>query len=176
MAIYSLDGVAPRVPESGNYWVAPDATIIGNVILDENASVWWGAKIRGDNDEISIGEGTNIQDNCVLHTDLGYPLTIGENCTIGHKVMLHGCKIGDNSLVGMGAILLNGAEIGSNSLIGAGALITENKKIPDNSLVVGTPGKVIRELESNAIELMQLTAQSYIQNWRRYKNGLTEIS
>ena len=172
MAVYSLEGVAPSVPKSEDYWIAPDAAVIGNVILAENVSVWWGAKIRGDSDQITIGEGTNIQDNSVLHTDAGFPLKIGINCTIGHKVMLHGCIIGDNSLVGMGATILNGTVIGNNCLIGAGALLSEKKHIPDNSLVVGMPGKVIREIDKGTVEAMKLTAQTYIKNWRKYQSGL----
>ena len=176
MSLYSLEGIAPSVPKSGNFWVAPDASIIGNVNIAENVSVWWGAKIRGDNDIISIGEGSNIQDNSVLHTDPGFPLEVGLNCTIGHRVMLHGCKIGDFSLIGMGATILNGAVIGKNCLVGAGALIAENKEIPDNSLVVGMPGKVVRKLDNESIEVMKLAAKSYVQNWQRYKNSLNQIT
>ena len=175
MPLYALEGQSPTVPESGNYWVAPDASVIGNVLLAENSSVWWGAKIRGDNDEISIGKGSNIQDNSVLHTDLGFPLSVGVNCTIGHRVMLHGCTIGDFSLIGMGATILNGAVIGKNCLIGAGALISEKKQIPDDSLVMGMPGKVIRKLDTDAIEAMKLAAVSYIQNWQRYRSGLHQV-
>jgi carbonic anhydrase/acetyltransferase-like protein (isoleucine patch superfamily) len=147
MAIYSLDGVAADLPADGHYWIAPSADVIGKVRLLENASVWFGAVLRGDNEWISVGEGSNVQDGCVLHTDMGAPLTIGKNCTIGHKAILHGCTIGDNSLIGMGAIVLNHAAIGKNCLIGAGALVGEGKVIPDNSLVVGSPGKIIRTID-----------------------------
>ena len=146
MTIYTLGNKAPQISSSA--WVAPDANVIGNVELKEKVSVWFGVTLRGDNELIHIGAGSNIQENTVMHTDLGFPLRIGTNCTIGHKVMLHGCEVGDNSLIGMGAIVLNGAKIGSNCLIGAGALITENKTIPDGTLVVGAPGKIIRSLSS----------------------------
>ncbi|HEX6866014.1 MAG TPA: gamma carbonic anhydrase family protein, partial [Caulobacteraceae bacterium] len=140
MTVYSLGGVAPQLPPEDAYWIAPTAAVMGNVILKTNASVWWGATIRGDNDPITIGENSNIQDGSVLHTDTGVPLTIGANVTVGHLVMLHGCTIGDNSLIGIGSIILNGAKIGKNCLIGANVLITEGKEIPDNSLVMGAPG------------------------------------
>ena len=140
MTIYELDGVSPELPD-GFYWIAPGAVVIGNVILAEDASIWFGTVIRGDNERIVIGAGSNIQENCVLHTDPGYPIQIGVGCTIGHKAMLHGCTIDDNSLIGMGATVLNGARIGRNCLIGAGALIPERKEIPDNSLVMGGSGK-----------------------------------
>ena len=137
MTLYTLDGVAPQTPEDGDFWVAPDANVIGKVALESATSVWFGATLRGDNELIRVGAGSNIQENAVLHTDMGYPLVIGAGCTIGHKAMLHGCVIGDNSLIGMGATVLNGAKIGRNCLIGAGALITEGKEIPDGSLVMG---------------------------------------
>ncbi|MBF9061467.1 gamma carbonic anhydrase family protein, partial [Rhodobacterales bacterium HKCCSP123] len=146
--IYALDGIAPVIdPDT---WVAPDANLIGRVVLGAGASVWFGATLRGDNEEIRVGEGSNVQENCVFHTDMGYPLTIGRNCTIGHKAMLHGCTIGDGSLVGMGATILNGAVIGAGCLIGAGALVPEGKVIPDGALVMGMPGKVVRELDAEA--------------------------
>ena len=149
MSIYSLKDISPVLPDDDNYWIAHDANVIGNVVLNRLTSVWFGATIRGDNEEITIGSGSNIQENSVLHTDLGFPLKIGENCTIGHKAMLHGCIINNNTLIGMGATILNGAVIGENCLIGAGSLITEGKVIPPGSLVMGVPGKVIRELRSN---------------------------
>ncbi|MGB1035550.1 MAG: gamma carbonic anhydrase family protein, partial [Primorskyibacter sp.] len=145
MTLYALDGAAPVVDD--DTWIAPDANLIGHVVIEATASVWFGCTLRGDNEEIRVGAGSNVQENCVLHTDMGYPLRIGAGCTIGHKVMLHGCEIGENSLIGMGATVLNGARIGKNCLIGAGALITEGKVIPDGSLVMGVPGKVVRALD-----------------------------
>ena len=156
MSIYSLKDVSPVLPEDGNYWIAHDANVIGNVVLNRLTSVWFGATIRGDNEEITIGSGSNIQENSVLHTDLGFPLKIGENCTIGHKAMLHGCIINNNTLIGMGATILNGAVIGENCLIGAGSLIPEGKVIPPGSLVMGVPGKVIRELDLSSIDKIVL--------------------
>lgn len=152
--------------------MAPDANIIGDIVLEEATSVWFGCTLRGDNERITIGAGSNVQENTVMHTDMGYPLTIGKGCTIGHKAMLHGCTIGDNSLIGMGATVLNGAKIGKNCLIGAGALITEGKVIPDGSLVMGAPGKVVRELDEAAIENLREAALGYQANMRRFKTGL----
>lgn len=176
MTIYALDGVAPDFPDSNDYWVAPDANLIGKVSLEAGASVWFGCTLRGDNERIVVGAGSNIQENCVLHTDMGYPLTIGADCTIGHKAMLHGCTIGDGSLIGMGATVLNGAVIGKGCLIGAGALITEGKQIPDGSLVMGAPGKVVRPLDQEAIDALLRAAEHYQQNFRRYRQGLKEIA
>ena len=156
--------------------MAPDANVIGKVRLSAGASVWFGATLRGDNEWIDIGAGSNVQENSVLHTDIGFPLTIGRNCTIGHKAILHGCTIGDQSLIGMGAIVLNGAQIGRNCLIGAGALITEGKIIPDNSLVVGAPGKVVRSLTEVEIEGLLVSATGYQTNMRRFAKGLQAIS
>ena len=172
MALYALDGVSPELPEEGHYWVAPDAAVIGKVKLERNASVWFGAVLRGDNELILVGENSNVQDGCVLHTDMGSPLTIGRNCTIGHKAMLHGCSIGDNSLIGMGATILNNATIGRNCLIGANALVAEGKVIPDNSLVMGMPGKVVRELDAEAVARLPKAAESYVRNWQRFAKGL----
>src|ERR1700739_3571705 len=146
MNVYNLGDAAPALPDPTEYWIAPNAVVLVNVILKKNASIWWGATLRGDNDPIIVGEGSNVQDGSVLHTDTGSPLTIGANVTVGHMVMLHGCTIGDNSLVGIGSIVLNGAKIGKNCLIGANCLITEGKEISDNSLVMGAPGKVVREI------------------------------
>ncbi len=174
MPIFTLDGRSPRFPESGDFWVAPTATLIGDVRLDEDASVWFGAVLRGDNEPLSIGARSNVQDGCVFHTDMGFPLTVGSDCTIGHKAILHGCTIKDNTLVGMGATVLNGAVIGSNCIIGANALIGEGKEIPDNSLVVGVPGKVIRTLPEEAADTIRKSAEGYVRNWRRYKAGLVE--
>jgi carbonic anhydrase/acetyltransferase-like protein (isoleucine patch superfamily) len=175
MTIYKLGDKKPIFPDSGNYWVADSADIIGDIELLENASVWFNAVLRGDNERITIGENSNVQDGSVLHTDMGFPLTLGSHVVIGHKVMLHGCSIGDNSLVGIGATVLNGAKIGKNCLIGAHALVGEGKEIPDNSMVLGMPGKIVRNLEDSNADLMQAMAQHYVDNWRRYKAELTEI-
>ena len=173
MTIYALGDLRPDIDETA--WVAPDANVIGNVVLAANASIWFCATLRGDNETITVGRGSNVQENCVFHTDMGFPLTIGENCTIGHKVMLHGCTIGDNTLIGMGATILNGAKIGRNCLIGAGALITENKVIPDGSLVMGAPGKVVRELDENAIRMLTGSALHYAENAARFRRDLTPL-
>lgn len=174
MAIYSLDGTQPLLPE-GFCFVAESAQVIGHVILGEETGIWFGAVLRGDNEPIEVGAGSNIQENCVLHTDMGFPLVIGKGCTIGHTAILHGCTIGDNSLVGMGATVLNGAKIGRNCLIGAGALVTEGKEIPDNSLVVGSPAKVIRQLGDDAVTMLEWSAKHYVENAKRFANGLTRI-
>ena len=160
------------ITEGEDWWIAPNAVAIGDVILKRNASVWWGAVLRGDNEPITIGENSNIQDGSVLHTDPGFPLLIGRNVTVGHMVMLHGCTIGDGTLVGIGSVIMNGAKIGKNCLIGARALITEGKEIPDNSMVMGAPGKVIRELTPEQIAGMQQGADRYVENWKRYKQHL----
>ncbi|MCB1377110.1 MAG: gamma carbonic anhydrase family protein [Alphaproteobacteria bacterium] len=173
MTIYALDGVAADLPGEGKYWIAAGAAVIGKVRLERNASIWFGAVLRGDNELILVGENSNVQDGSVLHTDPGAPLTIGRNCTIGHKAILHGCTIGDNSLVGMGATILNHAKIGRNCLIGANALIPEGKVIPDNSLVIGAPGKVVRELDAATIAGLTMAAENYVRNWQRYARGLT---
>ena len=145
---------APQFPDSGNYWIAPDAQVMGAIILEENASIWFAAVLRGDNEPITIGENSNVQDGAVMHTDIGFPLTLGKNVTVGHQAMLHGCTVGDNSLVGIGATILNGAKIGKNCLIGAHALVGEGKEIPDNSMVLGMPGKIVRELDENNEKIM----------------------
>ncbi|MBA98344.1 MAG: gamma carbonic anhydrase family protein [Sulfitobacter sp.] len=173
MTLYALADIRPDVDPDA--WVAPDANVIGNVVLEAGTSVWFGATLRGDNERIHVGKGSNVQENSVFHTDPGCPLTIGENCTIGHKVMLHGCTIGDNSLVGMGATVLNGAKIGKNCLIGAGALITENKVIPDGSLVMGAPGKVVRDLDAAAIAGLTASARHYQENARRFRQDLAPV-
>lgn len=172
MTIYALDDARVSLPETGKYWLAESAVLIGHVKLEEMASVWFGAVLRGDNELIHLGKNTNVQDGSVLHTDMGYPLSIGDDCTIGHQVMLHGCTIKRNSLIGIGATVLNGAEIGENCIIGAHALITEGKVIPDNSLVVGAPGKVIRQLGDEDAKRNQWSAQHYVENWQRYATGL----
>ncbi|MEL6322708.1 MAG: gamma carbonic anhydrase family protein [Pseudomonadota bacterium] len=175
MAVYKLDDVAPTLPTSGNYWVADNATVLGNVVLEENASVWFNAVLRGDNDPITIGQNSNIQDGSVLHTDVGCPLRIGRDVTVGHMVMLHGCTIGDETLIGIGSTILNRAVIGKNCIIGAHALIPEGKEIPDGSLVMGAPGKVVRQLSEPQIALIRASAQVYVDNWRRFKAGLERI-
>jgi len=175
MTIYALEGIAPELPAEGRFWVAPNATVIGKVRLEAMASVWFGAVIRGDNDWITIGENSNVQDGAVLHTDPGLPLLVGRNCTIGHKAILHGCEVGDNTLIGMGAVILNRARIGSNCLIGANALITEGKVIPDNSLVMGQPGKVMGELNEETIAGLTRSAESYVRNWQRFAAGLKPL-
>lgn len=176
MTVYRLGEETPQLPQTGDYWIAPDANVIGKVILEEEASIWFGATLRGDNEPIVIGKGSNIQENCVLHTDMGSPLTIGTNCTIGHKAMLHGCVIGDGSLVGMGATILNNAVIGKGCLIGAGALITEGKHIPDGSMVLGSPGKVVREVSAQQQQILILSALSYQQNMRRFRDDLQVVN
>jgi len=173
VAIYDLDKTSPHLAEEA--WVAETATVIGNVEMAEGSSVWFGAVVRGDNETIKIGKNTNIQDNSVLHSDPGSPLHIGEGVTVGHKVMLHGCKIGNNSLVGIGATILNGAVIGENCLIGAHALITEGKVIPDGSMVMGAPGKVVRELSPQQIMMLKASADVYVKNSQRFKSGLKRI-
>jgi carbonic anhydrase/acetyltransferase-like protein (isoleucine patch superfamily) len=171
----ALGDSSPSVPLSGDFWNAPDARIIGQVHLGEGTSVWWGSVLRGDNEPIVVGAQSNIQEHCVLHVDPGYPLTIGAGCTIGHKAMLHGCTIGDGSLVGMGATVLNGARIGRDCLIGAGALVTEGMKIPDGSLVVGMPAKVKRPLSPEAIEALARSAQKYVRNKSRFREELKPL-
>ena len=173
MTLYALDGERPDIAVDS--WIAPEASVVGKVVIEAGVSVWFGACLRGDTEVMWISEGANIQENCVLQTDKGFPLSIGAGCTIGHKVMLHGCAIGENTLIGMGAIVLNGAKIGKNCLIGAGALITENKTIPDGSLVMGTPGKVVRELDDKAIMGLRASALHYQDNMRLFKAGLSVI-
>lgn len=175
MTIHELDGIVPRLP-AGFCFVAPSAELIGNITLGEDVSIWFGAILRGDNDLISIGARTNIQDLSMVHVDPGVPVSVGENCTIGHRAILHGCTIGDNTLVGMGATILNGARIGRNCLIGAGALVTEGKEIPDGSLVVGAPGKVVRQLDAAAIEGLKRSAETYVLNARRFATGLRTLT
>ena len=162
MTLYALDGVAPQIAEDS--WIAPDANVIGDIVVEEGASIWFCSTLRGDNERITVGAGSNVQENCVLHTDMGYPLAIGAGCTIG-----------ENSLIGMGATVLNGAKIGKNCLIGAGALITEGKEIPDGSLVMGVPGKVVRTLDEAAIEGLRQSAIGYQNNMRRFRSGLTAL-
>ena len=168
---YTLDGIVPETA-SDQYWVAPTAVLIGKVRLEVDASVWWGAVLRGDNELITVGRGSNVQDGCVCHTDPGFPLVIGADVTVGHLAMLHGCTIGEGTLIGIGAIILNGAKIGRNCLIGAKALIAEGKVIPDNSLVMGMPGKIVGEVRPEQAERMRLGTERYVANWQRYAAGL----
>jgi carbonic anhydrase/acetyltransferase-like protein (isoleucine patch superfamily) len=175
MPIYELDGERPELPAEGHYWVAESAVLIGRVRLKRNANVWYGSTLRGDNEWIELGEGSNIQENCTLHTDMGFPLTIARSCTIGHNVILHGCTIGENSLIGMGATLLNGARIGKNCLVGAGALVTEGKEFPDNSLIVGAPARVVRALDAEAVARLTGAAEHYVARWQQYAKGLKRI-
>jgi|TARA_R110002124_G_scaffold144232_7_gene309203 carbonic anhydrase/acetyltransferase-like protein (isoleucine patch superfamily) len=175
MTVYALADKNPQLPSDGEYWIAPNATVIGDVTLHPGASVWFGAVVRGDNDPVTIGRDTNIQDGSVLHSDPGEPLIIGDGVTVGHMVMLHSCEIGDNCLIGIGAVILGRAKIGANCLIGANTLITEGKVIPDNSLVMGQPGKVVRQLEPGQIAALKASAAHYVQNWRRYAGDLKAV-
>jgi carbonic anhydrase/acetyltransferase-like protein (isoleucine patch superfamily) len=170
--IYELDGQKPDLPEEGRYWVAPSASVVGKVRLKTDCSVWFGAVLRGDNEWIELGERSQIQDNCTLHTDMGFPINIGGDCVIGHNVVLHGCTIGPHVLVGMGAIILNGARIGAHSLVGAGALITEGKSFPERSLIVGSPARVLRALDEGASAAIAAGAEFYVRNFKRYAKGL----
>jgi carbonic anhydrase/acetyltransferase-like protein (isoleucine patch superfamily) len=172
LGVYNLGNVTPELPNDDEYWIAPTAAVMGRVVLKKNASVWWGSVLRGDNAVIEVGEGSNVQDGSVLHTDMDAPLIIGRNVTVGHMVMLHGCTIGDGTLVGIGSIILNKARIGKNCLIGANCLITEGKEIPDNSLVMGAPGKVVRELSPAQAAMMAAGAHHYVENWQRYRREL----
>lgn len=172
MPLYRLDGASPKTPADGEYWVAPNAVVVGRVAIGEAVGIWFGAVIRGDNEPISIGAETNIQEHCIFHSDDGYPLTVGRGCTIGHRAILHGCTIGDNVLVGMGATVLNGAVIGDDCLIGAGALVPEGRTIPPGSLVLGMPGKVARPLSADEVARNRWSAAHYVANWRRFAKGL----
>ncbi|MBX3491916.1 MAG: gamma carbonic anhydrase family protein [Parvibaculum sp.] len=175
MAIYAIGDAKPVLPPEGEYWIAPNAQVMGNVKLEKNASVWFGAVLRGDNELITIGENSNVQDGSVLHTDPGSPLTIERDVTIGHMVMLHGCTIGAGSLVGIGSIILNNTRIGKGCLIGANTLIAEGKDIPDYSMVLGAPGKIIRTLDKETAEALRLSSDHYVQNWKRYASGMKRL-
>lgn len=175
MPIYALGDNRPILPDDDAYWIAPDAQVMGSVTLQRNASVWFGSVLRGDNEMITIGENSNVQDGSVLHTDPGSPLTLGKNVTIGHKVMLHGCTVGDNSLIGIGSIILNNTKIGKNCLIGANTLIAEGKDIPDNSMVLGAPGKVVRQLNEEQAATLAFSATHYVENWQRYARELKRL-
>src|SRR5262249_43358872 len=175
MPFYKLDGQAPEVPGEGQYYVAETAVLIGRVRLKAESSVWFGAVLRGDNEWIELGERSQIQDNATLHTDPGFPMTIGSDCVIGHNVVLHGCTIGANSLIGMGAILLNGARIGENCLVGAGALITEGKSFPERSLIVGAPARAVRSLDDAAIKAIAAAADIYVRRFKQYAKRLKPV-
>jgi carbonic anhydrase/acetyltransferase-like protein (isoleucine patch superfamily) len=175
MAIYELDGQAPELPGDGNCFIADSASVIGNVRLSNAVTIWFGAVLRGDNDLIEIGEGSNIQDNATCHVDPGFPLRIGKNCTIGHNAIVHGCTIEDDALIGMGSIVMNGARIGRGSVVGAGAIVTEGKEFPDYSLIIGAPARVIRTLDPAQVEKMGGAARSYIAKGPRYKTGLKKV-
>ncbi len=171
--IWRLGDKTPQLPASGDFWIAPSANVIGNIVVEVGASIWWGSTLRGDNERITVGAMSNLQENVVCHTDPGFPLLIGANCTVGHKAMLHGCSIGEGSLIGMGATVLNGAKIGKNCLIGAGALVTEGAEIPDGSMVLGMPGKVRRQLSDSEIANIAKTAQGYYDRSKIFKTQLS---
>lgn len=173
MPIYSLEGIQPDFADRASNWIAPDATVIGRVSIGRNVGIWFGVVIRGDNEPIVIGDDSNIQEHTVMHTDPGMPLTIGRGCTIGHRAILHGCEIGDNSLIGMGAIVLNGARIGRNCLVGAGALVTEGKTFPDNSMIIGSPAKAVRTIELD--ESLRSSAEHYVANGTRFLGQLERV-
>jgi carbonic anhydrase/acetyltransferase-like protein (isoleucine patch superfamily) len=175
MPLYALGDKSPTLPEADRFWIAPDAHVIGNVIVGEDVGIWFGAVLRGDNESITLGAGTNVQEGTMIHTDMGFPATIGKGCTIGHHAIIHGCTIGDNSLIGMGATVLNGAKIGNNCLVGANALVTEGKEFPDNSLIVGSPARVMRTLDDKAIESLRKSASNYIANWQRFARDLRQL-
>lgn len=175
MPLYALGEFEPKLPAPDRYWVAPDATVIGKVELGEDVGIWFGSVLRGDNEPITVGAGSNIQEGGMIHTDPRYPVRIGRDCTIGHHAIIHGCIIGDNSLVGMGATILNGARIGSNCLVGANALVTEGKEFPDNSLIVGSPARAIRTLDEEAVEKLRQSAVRYVENWKRFARDLRPL-
>lgn len=175
MPIYRLGERIPQLPAPDRYWVAPDANVIGSVTLGEDVGIWFGATLRGDNEPITVGRGSNIQEGTMVHADAGFPATIGEDCTIGHHAIIHGCTIGDGSLIGMGATVLNGAKIGKNCLVGANALITEGKEFPDNSLIVGSPARAIRTLDDKAIAALKTSAENYVKNWQSFARDLRPL-
>ena len=175
MPLYALDGISPDVPGDGRFWIAPDANVIGAVTLGEDASVWFGATLRGDNERIAVGARSNVQEGCILHTDIGFPLDIGTDCTVGHGVVLHGCTVGDGSLIGMGAVVLNGARIGKGCLVGAHALVTEGKVFADGSMIVGSPARAVRELDADARARLAASAANYVQASRRMARGLAAV-
>jgi carbonic anhydrase/acetyltransferase-like protein (isoleucine patch superfamily) len=176
MAIYELEGIRPNLPPAGEFWIAPSAAVIGRVTLHKNSSIWWNAVLRGDTDDIIIGEGSNVQDGSVCHTDPGIKLIVGKNVTVGHKVMLHGCVIGDGALIGINSVILNHAKIGAGSLVGANALVTEGKEFPEGVLIIGAPAKIARELKPEERERLKKSAENYQRNWKRYATALTQVS
>lgn len=175
MPLYALDGVAPEVPAGGQYWVAPNAVLIGRVRLLKNASVWFGAVLRGDNDWITVGENSNVQDLTVIHTDPGQPVTIGVNVTVGHRVILHSATVGDNSLIGMGSTLLNRSRIGNQCLVGANSLVTEGKEFADGSIILGAPARVARSLGETELAMLKMSSAGYVHNHQRFRAGLKEV-
>ncbi|MBN8534573.1 MAG: gamma carbonic anhydrase family protein [Rhizobiales bacterium] len=175
MPLYELDGQSPQTPGEGKFWIAPDAHVMGRIQLGEDVGIWFGAVLRGDNELIRVGRDTNIQEHAMLHTDMGFPMEIGEGCTIGHGAILHGCSLGDNVLIGMGAVVLNGAKIGAGSLVGAGALVTEGREFPPRSLIVGSPAKAIRTLDDSVLEKLKGSAAGYVRNWKRFAAGLKRL-
>jgi carbonic anhydrase/acetyltransferase-like protein (isoleucine patch superfamily) len=175
MPIYALEDRVPALPEAGRFWVAPDAHVIGRVVLGDEVGIWFGAVLRGDNEPIEIGARSNVQEGVLMHTDPGFPLRIGTGVTVGHHAILHGCTIGDDSLIGMGATVLNGVKIGRNCLVGANALVTEGREFPDNSLIVGAPAKAVREVDAKITELIRVSAEFYVNNWRRFAAGLRRV-
>jgi carbonic anhydrase/acetyltransferase-like protein (isoleucine patch superfamily) len=175
MAVYAFEGVSPTLPGEGQYWVAPSAAVIGKVTLEEDCSIWFGAVLRGDNEPIKLGARTNIQEHVMIHTDPKFPCTVGPDCTVGHRAILHGCTLGAGVLIGMGAIVLNGAKVGDNCLIGAGTLVAEGREIPNNSLVLGMPGKVVREVTEDQIAMIKRGVASYAAKWKRFAADLKEL-
>jgi carbonic anhydrase/acetyltransferase-like protein (isoleucine patch superfamily) len=175
MPLYALDGVAPKLPAAGRYWIAPGANVIGKVALGEDCGIWFSATLRGDNEWITLGARSNVQEGCMLHTDMSFPIDVGEDCTIGHHAILHGCAIGACSLIGMGASVLNGARVGRECLVGAGALITEGKSFPDRSLIVGSPARLKRTLDDGEVARLKASATHYVENWRRFAAGLAPL-
>ncbi len=176
MTAYSLGNVKPKLSDDASDWIAPNAFVIGDVHIGKNVGIWFHTVLRGDNERITIGDGTNLQEHAMLHTDMGFPLSVGKNCTIGHRALLHGCTIGNNTLVGMGAMVMNGTKVGDNCLIGANALVTEGKEIPDGSLVVGTPGKIIRELTEDEIQSLTQSAEHYVEAMRRMRDQMKPLT
>ena len=175
MTVYSIGDKTPTLPAEDNYWIAPGAHVMGQVVLGDNVGIWFGSVLRGDNDVIVIGDETNIQENTIIHADPGCPVTIGNNCTIGHNAIIHGCTIGNNTLIGMGATILNNAKIGNNCLVGAGALVTENKEFPDGSLIVGSPAKAVKELDENTIANLTRSSKHYVENFKKFSKELKKI-
>ena len=171
MPVHALEGITPELPPAGRYWIAPTASVIGKVTIGEGVGIWFGVVIRGDQERITIGADTNIQEHSVLHTDTGFPCTVGAGVTVGHRAIIHGCTIGSNVLIGMGAIVINGARVGDDSLVGAGALLTEGREFPPGSLILGMPAKVVRPLTMDEITRNRLSAAHYVHNWKRYANG-----